>query len=159
MSQNTVDITDRRKLTDRDKEMIPTTLVRAMFGLALLSLVLVSYAVLSDRPHVAVPPITEVAQERSFILKADDQGNAFIHTAEGHLLAELEPNQGGFIAGVVRGVKRKRIVAQADQGAPVRLVQFENGRIMLFDDASNFKLDLNGFGDKHHAAFAKLFDL
>ncbi|MEM8980288.1 MAG: photosynthetic complex assembly protein PuhC [Pseudomonadota bacterium] len=159
MSQNSVDIADRRKLNERDKEMIPTVLVRAMFGLALLSLVLVTFSVLTDRPHSAVPPITDVAKERSFILEANDEGYAFVKGTDGALIAELDPDQGGFIAGVVRGVSRKRIVAQAEQDAPVRLVQFTNGRIMLFDDASNFQLDLNGFGAKHHAAFAKLFDL
>ena len=158
MTQNTVNIEDRRALKNRDKEMIPLVLVRAMFGLALASLILVSLAVYTDRPHEAVPEIGEVARESALILAADTTGNAFIRSSDGTLLATLAPNEGGFIAGVVRGVERKRVVARAQQGQPIRLVQFTDGRLMLFDAASDYTLDLNAFGDKHRAAFAMLLD-
>ena len=40
---------------NREREMIPPTLLWAMLALALASLGLASFSVLSNRPHVGVP--------------------------------------------------------------------------------------------------------
>ena len=45
-----------QKLVERDREMVPTILVRAMFVLCVSVLIIVAYARLTDRPLEAMPP-------------------------------------------------------------------------------------------------------
>src|SRR6056297_2129008 len=58
----------------RDRELIPTRLVVAMFSLAVLTVILVAIAVLTDRPLVGTPPPSEVMKTHTLTLTGD--GNA-----------------------------------------------------------------------------------
>ncbi|WP_208352228.1 photosynthetic complex assembly protein PuhC [Pseudaestuariivita rosea] len=151
-----MELTPEQKLVQRDKEMIPTVLVRAMFGLTLLCLLIVVYARLTDRPLEAMPPESALVQERVIVLQGDMSGAAKVTDTEGNLIADLDPAQGGFVSGVYRVLERERTKHRVALDAPVRLVRFENGRLMIFDDTTNWRADLMGFGADNHAAFAKL---
>jgi hypothetical protein len=41
---------------------------------------------------------------------------------------------------------------------PVRLVAFEDGRLALFDDATEWRAELIGFGRDNYAVFARLLN-
>lgn len=151
-----MDLTEEEKLVQRDKEMIPMVLVRAMFGLTFLVLLIVTYASVTDRPLEALPPVADVAVERTLVLKGDMSGAAQVFDDQGQIIADLDPTQGGFVSGVYRVLERERTKHQVSLDAPVRLVAFDNGRLMIFDDTTGWRADLMGFGADNRAAFAKL---
>jgi len=146
----------KAELRERDREMIPIVLVRAMFGLAFVILLIVAYARFTDRPLEAMPPQANVVTERTLVLSGDMSGAAAVHTAQGKLVATFDSEQGGFISGVYRVLERERNKHGVAVDAPVRLVQFNNGRLMIFDDTTQWRADLMGFGATNRAAFASL---
>ncbi|WP_420863988.1 photosynthetic complex assembly protein PuhC [Algirhabdus cladophorae] len=146
----------KAEMRERDREMIPVALVRAMFGLTFVILMIVAYARFTDRPLEALPPVADVVTERSVVLSGDMSGAAAVHGADGTLIANFDSEQGGFISGVYRVLERERLKHGVAVDAPVRLVKFDNGRMMIFDDTTNWRADLMGFGATNRAAFATL---
>ena len=70
---------EEQKLVERDKEMVPTILVRAMFLLCVCVLIIVGYARLTDRPLSATPPSVEevpVVMERTIRIFGNMDGSA-----------------------------------------------------------------------------------
>ncbi|MEL6520470.1 MAG: photosynthetic complex assembly protein PuhC [Pseudomonadota bacterium] len=147
---------DRQKLIKRDKEMIPRTLIRAMFALALASLVLVGYSTFTDRPLVGQPLAAPVTAERLIVLQGTPDGAVTIREPEGAVLAELTEAQAGFISVVTRGLNRRRLVERKISDAPVRLIEYENGRLAINDPETGWQVELASFGAANRAAFAKL---
>jgi putative photosynthetic complex assembly protein len=150
-----------QKLVVRDKEMVPTVLVRAMFILCVCVLIIVSYARLTDRPLSAMPPTVEdvpVVTDRYIRIYGELNGSARVFDADGSLIASFSPEEGGFIAGVYRVLERERGAVGADASDPIRLVRFADGRVSLRDDITDFRAELVGFGADNEAAFARLLE-
>lgn len=148
----------RRQLKERS-DKIPMVLIRAMFGLALLSLVAVTWARLTDQPLAALPDANEpVAQERMIVLDGSISGAATVYDLDGNVIYEFSPEEGGFVSGVWRVLQRERGKIDAPGDAPVRLVRFQSGRLSLYDDLTGWRAELIGFGADHAAAFARLLD-
>lgn len=143
----------------RDREMIPAVLLRAMLFLVLAVLVIVTFARLTDRPLEATRPTgIPVVAERSLIIYGDMSGAARVLDANGTLVADLGPEQGGFISGMSRVLSRERMKVGVADDAPVRLVRFADGHIALFDDFTGFEAQIAGFGADNKAAFARLLE-
>lgn len=143
----------------RDREKIPTILLRAMLTLVVCSLLIVAYARLTDRPLEATPAMdAPVAAERLIILSGAMNGAARVLDANGALIAALAPDKGGFVAGVQRVLAHERKKHGAPIHAPVRLVGFEDGRLALVDDLTGWRAELIGFGHDNYAAFARLLN-
>lgn len=139
-----------------DKEKIPRAMVRAMFVLVLLCLALVSYARLTDRPLVATPPPGQITISRDIVLSGDMAGAATVTTPDGALIADLGPEQGGFISGVYRVLVHERSKHDVALDAPVTLLQRDTGRLEIHDPATGWRADLMGFGADNARAFARL---
>ena len=139
-----------------DKELIPRVLTRAMLALVLTILALVSYARYIDLPLAAQPPAGQVVVERQFVLSGDLSGAAQVHTPDGALVADLSPEEGGFISGVHRVIIRERTKHRVALDGPVTLTRRDNGRIDIYDPATGWSADLMGFGADNARAFAKL---
>ena len=149
------------KLVKRDKEMVPTILVRAMFILCLCVLLIVTYARLTDRPLEATPPpVSEVpaVQERVIRLYGQMDGSARVLDTHGNVIASLSPEEGGFVAGIYRVLERERGAVGLSASEPIRLVRFSDGRIGLRDDYTDFRAELVGFGADNEAVFARLLE-
>ena len=125
------DITGEKALVERDKEMIPTRLLLAMLALVLLVLSLVTVASITDRPLEALPPDRPIAAEREIRIYAEMTGNVLVTTVTGETIADLGPEQGGFIAGVGRVLTRERAKIGSLGSEPVRLILFENGTMTI----------------------------
>lgn len=155
-------MTPEARLARRDREMVPTVLVRAVGTLMACALLIVGYARLTDRPLEAMPPMEEtaaVAQSRTIFIDADGTtGAARVLDADGTVIAQLDPSQGGFVAGVHRALQFERARRGVDADAPVRLVRFETGQLSLRDDATGWRAELIGFGADNAATFARLLD-
>lgn len=150
-----------QKLVERDKEMVPVILVRAMFILCVCVLIIVSYARLTDRPLSATAPSVEevpIVIERSVRIYGELNGSARVLDVNGNVIATYAPDEGGFIAGIYRVLERERGAVGAQASDPIRVVRFADGRIGLRDDLTEFRAELVGFGADNEAAFARLLE-
>jgi putative photosynthetic complex assembly protein len=150
-----------QKLVERDKEMVPTILVRAMFVLCVCVLIIVSYARLTDRPLEAMPPSeaeVPVVQERVIRIFGEMDGSARVLAEDGTVIATLGPTEGGFVAGIYRVLERERGAGGLPASEPIRLVRLSDGRIGLRDDVTDFRAELFGFGADNEAVFARLLE-
>lgn len=130
-------------LRKRDKELIPTRLVIAMFSLAILSLILVATAVLTDRPLVGQPPAAEVMKTHTLTLTGN--GNAMhVVNAEGRVI--FDGQNGGFISVVNDGLETARYRHRIEGNPPVTVTEYADGRIALHDPASGWTVQLASFG-------------
>ena len=142
---------------DQEREIISRRLLRAMGLLVAGSLALVTYARLTDRPLEALPVDGPVVHERVLNIVSDSlSGAAQIYDENGRLIVDLGPTEGGFVAGVWRAVVFERHKLGVDAGAPVRLMQFSDGRLALRDDLGGGRFELIGFGRDNAATFARL---
>lgn len=139
-----------------DRERIPRILLRAMLALVLASLGLVTLARVTGTPPAAMPPDLPVVKERTLHIYGSMSGEAQVLDAHGSMIADLAPSKGGFIAGVWRAMARERQKQKVPLDAPVRLVQFTDGRLGLRDDLTGWRVELIGFGADNTAAFARL---
>lgn len=143
----------------REGDVVPRFLIRLMFLLALTSLALVTFAVLTDRPHVGVPANGPITAERMIVLEGERNGSVTIRDDAGGALAALSEREAGFISVIWRGLDRKRQVIGVDPAAPIRLVKFEDGRTAIIDPATGWRADLDAFGQANKARFDALFAL
>jgi putative photosynthetic complex assembly protein len=143
---------ETRKQSEGDK--IPKGLLIAMFLLAMSSLALVSYAVLTGRPHEGQPVDAAILSERSIILEGHGAKAVTVRDENGALLADLA--HGGFVTVIQNGLERARTVAHADQTKPVRLIAYANGRLTVLDPETGWSVELGNFGSDNKAAFERL---
>lgn len=150
-----------QKLVERDKEMIPTVLVRAMFVLCVCVLIIVAYARVTDRPLSAMPPSLEeapVVAEREIRIFGNMDGSARVLSTDGELIVAFSPEEGGFVAGIYRVLERERGAVGLSASEPIRLVRFSDGRLGLRDDVTDFRTELFGFGADNEAVFARIME-
>ncbi|MFK7755037.1 MAG: photosynthetic complex assembly protein PuhC [Sedimentitalea sp.] len=141
-----------------DKEMVPRILVQAMFALMLATLALVAWARLTDHPKVGVLTISPVAAETTVHLTGSREGQAMVQTLSGDVLARSSDDKMGFVGVIWRVLARERALQGLPDTAPVRIVRRENGHIAVLDTASNWSVELIGYGKDNVAAFARLVD-
>lgn len=155
-------MTPEQKLVERDKEMIPVLLLRALLVLVICALIIVAYARLTDRPLEAMPALEgseiSVVKERTLIITGEMSGAARVLDATGTVIADLDQTEGGFVAGMYRVLKRTREQQGLAAELPVRLVLFENGQLSLRDDHTGWRAELIGFGAQNAATFAAMLE-
>ena len=134
----------------KNLEMVPRVLVRAVCGLLLAVLVMVAYASITDRPPVAVAPAGDV------VIKAQNSGAVRVFDTDGVLIADLSMGQGGFISSIARTIKRQRILSKVSLVGPVTLTSDTLGRLKITDPSSGWSADLMSFGADNSGAFAML---
>ncbi|GAA0290345.1 photosynthetic complex assembly protein PuhC [Rhodovulum strictum] len=154
----TTDPQKRPRKTD-GMEKIPTIMIKAMFGMVLLALALVTWARVTDKPLSALPDHNApIAIERQIVIEGSNSGRATVYDTEGNIIREFGPLEGGFISGIWRVLRHERGKIDAPVDAPVRLVRYESGRLSLYDDLTGWRAELIGFGADNAAAFARLLD-
>ncbi len=152
-----MDTTRPNLKTPVEQELVPRAMVRLMVGMVLFCLVLTAAHVWTGQPKDATPPTSSVIASRTLVIEGDMSGAAVVRdAADGSLIADLAPEQGGFISGVRRVLDRERTKARVALDAPVVLTAHENGRMALTDPTTGWRADLMGFGQDNAAAFAKL---
>jgi putative photosynthetic complex assembly protein len=144
-------LTDR---PNREREMIPRTLLWGMFALAMSALALATFATLTDRPHVGVPTPGEPVAERTFILEGLSAQAVIVRDDKGEVLLDLP--HGGFVTVIQSAIARARLVARIEGNPPMKVVQYDNGRLVAEDPATGWSAELYAFGDDNKAAFERL---
>ncbi len=142
----------------RDRDMVPMVLVRGMFGLMAASLVLVFGAALTDRPRIAVPVLTPIVAETIIDFDATREGSVTVRNEAGEIVALSGDDKNGFIGVIWRVLARERLLRGLPDTAPVRVVRRENGTIAVLDTASDWSVELIGYGPDNVAAFDRLID-
>jgi putative photosynthetic complex assembly protein len=138
-------------------DMIPIGLVRLMFGVAVLSLGMAAYASLSGRERVAIPADAPIVQEWSLRLIGGGAQAVTVQDGDGNLLADLA--HGGFVTVVQNGLETARRRHGIDSTLPIRIVQFENGRLAAIDPLTDYRVELTVFGPDNKAAFERLLNI
>ncbi len=145
---------------DREKDMIPKTLLRGMLALALSAVAIASYASLTGAPHVGVPPQGAILAERSFILEGLDAQSVIVRDTNGDVILDLP--HGGFVTVIQSAMQRARTVARVDGNPPMRVVRYDNGtpggRLVAEDPVTGWSAELYAFGSDNKAAFERLLD-
>jgi putative photosynthetic complex assembly protein len=149
------------RLRHRDRDMVPVLLLRAMLVLVICALLITTYAVVTDRPLEGMPKLAEegVLRERSILIQADGStGAARVFDEMGTVIADLDADQGGFVAGVHRALSFERNRQGVPEEAPVRLVLYETGQLSLRDDLTGWRAELIGFGADNARVFVRMLD-
>ena len=140
-----------------ENKMLPRVLIRGVLALIAATMAIAVYARVVDMPLAATPPISAPVAETQFLLTSDGGSGAVqVRDLDGTLLADLKPEEGGFIAGVHRVIIRERTKHRAALNGPVTLTAFENGRMAITDPTTGGRADLMGFGADNASAFAQL---
>lgn len=137
-----------------DREMIPKGLLYAMFALVLAALALTTFAVATKRPHEGTPATSTVQKETWLILEGHSAQAVTVRDRDGKLLADLP--HGGFITVIQNAMTRARTVAGVTGNPPMKVVRYENGRLVAEDPASGWSAELYAFGQDNKAAFERL---
>lgn len=144
---------ENRTITRPRKEVIPTRLVYAMFGLALFALGLTTFSVLTGRDRVGVPA-PETALSTHQVILAGEGNAALVTTPDGRVL--LDSDTGAFIAVVRSGLERARRVHEVAGNAPVEIARYPSGRMTLTDPATGWSMNLSSFGQGNLAHFERM---
>ena len=156
MSHPTGSLASQMKL--RDREMVPRVLVIAMFSLMAASLALVSFARITDQPLRGVYQAGNIVRETSITLEGTRNDGVRILNAEGQEIAYSQNDRAGFIDVIWVGVKRNRHLEHVTGNPPLRLVRYDNGNTAIIDPATDWSIELIGYGADNVAAFARLLD-
>jgi len=143
------------QMKHRDKEMVPSLLVKAMFALMALSLGITAYAQWTNQPDAGVLVEAPVAVSKDIVLSGDRSGLYQVFDTNGTLITTSEDDLGGFIGVIGRAVDRERQVNGATMGAPITVVRRENGNIAVLDPETGMNIELIGYGKDNVAAFAQ----
>jgi putative photosynthetic complex assembly protein len=141
---------------DRMREMIPTALLYGMAALALSTLAVVTFAVVTDHPAVGVPAAGTAVHERFLILEGKSAQAVVVKDADGTVLMDLP--HGGFVTVIQSAMARARLVARIEGNPPVRIVRYDNGRLVAEDPATGWSAELYAFGKDNKAAFERLLE-
>ena len=141
---------------NRDKEMVPRTLLWAMFALAMTALAITTFAVLTKRPLEGQPVAADVVRERWIILEGGGAKAVTVRDTDGSVLLDLA--HGGFVTVIQNGLQTERKKYNVDPLRPVRIVEYANGRLVAEDPDTGWSVELYAFGGENKAAFERLLD-
>lgn len=145
---------EARAMEKRDRELIPRRLVIAMFSMALASVLLAAFAVLTDRPLVGQPVQASVVSERQLFIEGSGNSIKATDAATGEIVLDL--GNGGFISVVNDGLERARLVSRISDNPAVTLTLYETGRLSLEDPASGWSTEISSFGPGNIAVWLNL---
>lgn len=87
-----------------------------------------------------------------------DGAVAVLDADTGREVGRVNPAEGGFVRGVMRGLFRTRKLESIDPDARFRLIRHHDGGLVIEDPQSGHTVDLRSFGDTNYASFARLLD-
>jgi putative photosynthetic complex assembly protein len=121
--------------------------------------IMVGVAVLARQTGMGVLRMPEPAIVQYRDLRFTDRADGsvgILDAATGAIVLILEPGQGGFIRGVLRGRARERRLDGFGSEPPFRLALHSDGRLTLEDMATKIKIVISSFGPSNVEAFARL---
>lgn len=147
-----------KEMKYRQPDMVPRFLVLAMFGLMVITVAMVAFAKLTDQPLRGVAPDSAIVAERSITLEGTSSTGIYVLDEQDQRIAYSSENKAGFIDVIWVVINRERTVQNVDGNPPLRLVRRENGHVAIIDPATDWKIELIGYGQDNIDAFARLID-
>jgi len=144
-------------MKSRERDRIPRILLRGILALVLITLAGVTALRLSGVPPVAQPPEAAVAERARVVLTGTaGQGVDVLDPESGAVLTRLAPGKDGFVGGVIRVLTFERDRHEIAGNPPVDLIRWDDGRYSLFDPATGWRMEFQGFGQENLAQVARL---
>ena len=148
----------REKTETYEKEVIPIRLVQAVGALLLVTLLMVGYAKLSNMPLIGTPKEASVVNEITLEFVKKGNGSVSIYDNKGQEIINSRSGPYGFIVVVYNGFMSERKKKKINTNDPLKLVQYEDGRLTIVDDSSSWDMHLNSFGAMNAEVFKKLMN-
>tara|TARA_A100001011_G_C14080881_1_gene744439 strand:+ start:409 stop:858 length:450 start_codon:yes stop_codon:yes gene_type:complete len=140
----------------QDKEVIPIRLVQAVGALLLVTLLMVGYAKLSNMPLIGTPQEVAVVNATTLEFVKKSNGSVSIYNSKGKELINSRAGPYGFVVVVYNGFMSERKKKKINTNDPLKLVQYEDGRLTIIDESSSWDMHLNSFGSMNASVFKKL---
>ena len=133
----------------------------AMCGFTIVAAGLSSYDKIQKRAarDAAVASLSEAGVARSTVIAFADRSDGSIAVLDGKArlqIAAVEPNEDGFVRGVLRGFARERQAHGIGPVPPFELSYTQEGMLILFDPETGREVVLNAFGPDNVRAFGRL---
>ena len=141
-----------------EKEVIPIRLVQAVGALLLVTLLMVGYAKLSNMPLIGTPKEASVVNEITLEFVKQGNGSVSIYDNKGQEIINSRSGPYGFIVVVYNGFMSERKKKKINTNDPLKLVQYEDGRLTIVDDSSSWDMHLNSFGAMNAEVFKNLMN-
>jgi putative photosynthetic complex assembly protein len=144
-----------------DTEPFPRFALLAAGALVAASLIGTTAVRLSRLSAPEAPAATSAATVgvASVDLRFNDEPDGSVRitrAADNGLAGTVQPGDGGFIRGVMRGLARDRISHKIGEAPPFRLSLSGDGQLTLFDTATGRLIDLESFGQGNRDSFFEL---
>lgn len=124
---------------------------------AVLGAILLSVFWNVAQPKAVNLPDGEVITSRDLrFADLSDGGIAISDGIDGSFIGKVEPGEGGFLRGTLRGLVRERRLEQIGSQTPFRISLRSNNSLILEDPATGRWIDLRAFGTTNTGAFLGL---
>lgn len=140
------------------RPILPKGSVPACFVIAALSVAVAFNGTLDGGPVTLLPAGEPVASRALQFNDHPAGGVAVVDARTGILLHHIQPGEGGFIRGALRGFARERRKFALGSDAEFQLSGWENGRLTLEDPATSRIIELTAFGTDNAAAFRRYLE-
>jgi putative photosynthetic complex assembly protein len=145
-------------LTELHDRPFPRGILIAIASLVGFTILIVGIARLTGYDPSQAPLSPEAAARDLTFVEVGRGDLAIYDAATGDLLETVPPGQDGFIRGVLRTLERERRMHGVALDGPYRVSRRENGRYMLEDQATGFRIDLRAFGPTNEAAVGRFLE-
>lgn len=132
----------------------------ALIGAAILLVATLALAARARSTHEPTGvAAAQVASVRELRFEDRPDGAVAVLDAEtGSEVGLVNPAEGGFVRGVMRGLFRTRKLESIAPDARFRLIRQRDGGLVIEDPESGHSVDLRSFGDTNYASFARLLE-
>jgi putative photosynthetic complex assembly protein len=134
----------------------PRSLLIAGGTLLLASLGLAAAARYGDIGRTEITLNAPIEQRLFIATDRPEGGIQLTDQKSGAVIALIEPGDGGFIRGVLRGFARDRRMAQLGTTDAFLLTRRADNRLTIEDTSTGRVIELEGFGATNREAFLKL---
>tara|TARA_X000001036_G_C20593092_1_gene771660 strand:- start:331 stop:780 length:450 start_codon:yes stop_codon:yes gene_type:complete len=141
-----------------EKEIIPIRLIQAVGALLLVTLLMVGYAKLSNIPLIGKPKEASVVNEITLKFIKQGNGSVSIYNDKGQEIINSRTGPYGFIVVVYNGFMSERKKKKINTNDPLKLVQYDDGRLTILDVSSSWDMHLNSFGAMNAEVFKNLMN-
>lgn len=137
---------------------VPRALLRNAGLLVAFSVAAVAIGRFGHVGTTQMPPAQAVQILDLTVEDRPDGRVALRDAANGHLVAEVQPGEDGFLRATLRVMAQARLREGLSRNPPFRLTRWDNGTLSLDDVASGRRINLEAFGLGNAAAFARLLE-
>lgn len=146
---------------ERIPSKYPTFPPGVLFGAGALLAFTIAVAGVARVSHhnvVVLPPAAAVASRDLRFADLANGGIEVTDAGSGRLVATVQPETGGFLRGIMRGLVREHRLEDKAAHTAFRLTRWADGRLSIADPDTRESFELEAFGSTNEAVFARLLD-